>query len=97
MGKKHGMHPLVLMGGIAVIVLLFVIFVPVILGATANSRDIERYNGTSQTGNETVSAANAIDSYFVGLIGIGMLPVALLVGVFCAVAGVIYVIRGLKK
>lgn len=93
MGKRKG-HPIVIVGGIVVIIVAFIIFVPAILGATAAGGDLEKYNGTSQQGNDTVKTAHAINTYLVGITGIPLTIIAFAVGILMFLVVIIWAYRG---
>lgn len=87
------MHPIVVVGGVMAIIILFVIFVPAILGATAADRDLEKYNGSSPQGNQTVKTANAIDKYLVTLTGMPLYVIAFFVAISCVIAVVLWTLK----
>lgn len=98
MVKKQGkMNSLVIVGGAMAIIMLFVIFTPAILGATAGDRDLEKYNGTSQAGNQTVKTASVIDTYLVGLTGMPLQVIAFFVAIFCVIAAVLWMGKKNKR
>jgi predicted RND superfamily exporter protein len=90
MGKRKGLHPVVMVAGIMVIVLLFFIFTPAILGATAANGDLEKYNGSSQQGNDTVRISGALNTYLSGITGISFEMVVMLVALFCVIVVLVW-------
>jgi hypothetical protein len=90
MGKRRGLHPVVMAAGVMVIVLLLFIFTPAILGATAANGDLEKYNGSSQQGNDTVRISGVLDTYLVGITSISFELVVMLVALFCVIVVIIW-------
>jgi hypothetical protein len=90
MGKRRGLHPIVMVAGVLVIVLLFFIFTPAILGATASNGDLEKYNGTSQQGNDTVRISGVLNTYLVGVTTLPLTWVVMLVAIFCVIVVLVW-------
>jgi len=87
---KKKMSKIVLVGGAMLIVILFVLFVPYILGATAaEGADLQKYNGTSQQGNDTVRAYSAMNTMLIGLTSISLETIAIFVAILCVIAGLL--------
>jgi hypothetical protein len=97
MGKRSRIHPLFIAGGVVAIVVLFLIFTPAILGATAAGNDLEKYNGTSQQGNETVRIGHAINTYFVGIAGIPLTLAAFATAIFVAILAMLWLLKSKKS
>ena len=93
MGKRGRVNPLIIAGGVVVIVVAFLLFVPAILGATSAGSDIEKYNGSSQQGNDTARIAGVIDTYFVGLTGIPLVLAAFATALFVVIIAMIWVLK----
>jgi hypothetical protein len=96
MGRKKGIHPVLIAGGVVVIVVAFLIFVPAILGATASGSDLEKYNGTSQQGNDTVRIASVVNNYLVTVTGLPLTVAAYATVLFVFVAVVLWVLRSTR-
>jgi hypothetical protein len=93
MGKKGRINPIIVAGGVVVIVILFVLFTPAILGSASSSGNLEKYNGTSNQGNDTARIANSIDNFFVGLTGIPLTLAAFVAALFVVVIAIIWVLK----
>lgn len=91
--RKKGIHPILLAGGVVVIVIGFLLFVPYILGATAGQSDLEKYNGTSQQGNETVRISGVASNFFVGMTSAPLVLAAYATSLFVVVASILWVLR----
>lgn len=90
MGKRRGLHPIVMVAGVLVILILFLIFTPAILGATAANGDLEKYNGTSQQGNDTVRISGVLNTYLVGVTTVPLEWVVMLVAIFCVIVVLVW-------
>lgn len=88
--KKKGIHPILLAGGVLVILIGLAIFVPAILGSVSGSSDLEKYNGTSDQGNQTVRIAHSIDSFFVGMFDVPLFLGTLLISIFIIILAMLY-------
>lgn len=97
MGKRNRVNPLIIAGGVVVIVVAFLLFVPAILGATSAGSDIEKYNGSSQQGNDTARIAGVIDTYFVGLSGIPLTLAAFATALFVVILAMLWLLRSKKS
>lgn len=97
MGRRNRINPLFIAGGVVAIVVLFLIFTPAILGATASGNDLEKYNGTSQQGNETVRIGHAMNTYFVGLSGIPLTLAAFATALFVVILAMFWLLRSKKS
>lgn len=93
MARKNRVHPLLVAGGVVVIVLALLIFTPFILGATASGNDLEKYNGSSQQGNDTARISHEMNSFFVGLTGIPLVLAAFVSALFVVVIAVMWVLK----
>ena len=94
MGKRNKIHPIFIAGGVVVIVVALLLFTPAILGATAAGSDLEKYNGSSQQGNDTVRIAGAVDTYLVGLTSIPLVLAAWASALFAVIIVIIWAYRG---
>jgi len=93
MATKKRMNGIVLVGGVLAIVILFVLFVPAILGATASQGDLEKYNGSSQQGNDTVRIAKSMDTFFVGLTNAPLQIAAIFLAIVCVMITILMFAR----
>lgn len=53
--------------GIVAFLIVFVIFVPAILGTAAGAHNIEKYNGTGSGGNSTPKAMYGVETLLIGV------------------------------
>jgi hypothetical protein len=89
MKKSNPFFQIGIILGILGFILLLLIFIPPMFGAASDS-DIEKYNGHSDAGNQTVIAVDGINSIFtsgfsgpfIGLIIIIVFMLAVAVGAF---------------
>ena len=94
MARKKGIHPVWIAGGVVVIVMAFLLFTPAILGSAAASGDLEKYNGSSQQGNDTVKTASVINGFLVGMTGIPLVVAAFVVAIIAFLVVIIWAYRG---
>jgi hypothetical protein len=92
MSRKKA-NSLLIMGGVVAIVVMFLIFVPAILGATASQNDLEKYNGSSNQGNETVRISGVVNTFFVGITGIPLVIAAMLTALAVVMVAVLMLAR----
>lgn len=91
--KRKGLHPIILVGGVVAIVLIFLLFVPSILGATAAQNDLEKYNGTSQQGNDTARISGVLDRYLIGVSGLPLTWMAWFVALFAVIVVILWAFK----
>lgn len=91
--SRRKINPILLAGGVVVIVIGFLLFVPYILGATAGGADIQKYNGTSDQGNETVRIAGVVNTFYVGMTSTPMVLAAFVSALFVVVMAALWVLK----
>lgn len=97
MTKRRGAHPILVVGGIVAIVIALLIFTPAILGATSSGNNVEKYNGTSQAGNDTARIAGGVNTFFVGITGIPLTLAAFATALFAFIVIILWILKRNRK
>lgn len=94
MARRRGkINPIFIVGGMVVIVLIFLLFTPAILGAASAGNDLEKYNGTSQQGNDTARIAGVVNGFLVGATSIPLMVAAYAVALLAFVAVILWILK----
>lgn len=91
--RRKNKTTLFVVGGVMILVIIFMLFIPAILGSASASSDLEKYNGTSDAGNQSVKTAGVINNFLATVSGLGMYLVVFSVAIVIVCAAIMMMLR----